>query len=239
MPGRQPRAVTILKKYSLYIFSFVYISQCDMLRMIIMSIFLLFISCAFGCSSSHSEVICNLWSLDNTEPSNTIQIPWSTTGSFASYFSPPGSRCELMLKGDYASNSHKINVHFAHIDRTSSVAFFTCNSTDHCQLAFDWSGVAWNGQHFSISDFKYTFTLQVQYLKIVLQVSASPSAPNTFALSWVSEQGCTKESNAVDDDIVAPYVQVRHRTLAHYFIILASCPHRWDAGRHRWIGCTE
>ena len=180
-----------------------------MLRMIIISIFLLFVSYTLGCSSSHSEVICNLWSLDNTKPSNTIQIPWSTTGSFASYFSPPGSRCELMLKGDYAS--HEINAHFAHIDQMSSVAFFTCNSTGHCELAFDWSGVAWNVQHFPISDFKYTFTLRVQYLKIVLQVSASPSAPNTFSLSWSSEQGCAKESKAaVDDDVMAPYVQVRN-----------------------------
>ena len=133
-----------------------------MLRLIIISIFLLFVSCAFGCSSSHLEVICNLWSLDNTEPSNTIQIPRSTTGSLASYFFPPGSRCELMLKGDYASSSYEINIQFDHIDRKSSVAFFTCNSIDHCEFAFDWSGVAWNVQHFPISDFKYTFTLQVQ-----------------------------------------------------------------------------
>ena len=196
--------------------------------MMITWLLLLFLSHASGCS--HSEVICNLWSLDTKETSNTI--PWSTTGSFASHFSPPGSRCELVLKSD-AFNSHKIDVHFAHIDCSSSVSFFTCNATDHCNLAFEWSGVAWNVQHYSSGNFKYTFTLKAQYLKIVLQVSASPSAPNTFALSWMSEQGC--ENAAVDD--VAPsyfkHIAQNAGSLVHNPCIVPASLKCWEARVHR------
>jgi hypothetical protein len=136
---------------------------------------------------SHTDVICNLWQLDPT-PVNSVQTAWGYTGSFASHYSPAGARCELTIAGN-SSRQYVITAKFAHIDWSSSVEFLACEAPDQCRRAFDWKGVTWNAPHFPWPASAYRFTTTAHSLKIILQVSASPTAPNTFSLDWRASTG--------------------------------------------------
>lgn len=162
---------------------------------------------------SHTIITCNLWDIWMDQPPiSQIQIS-SPAGEFVSHFSPPGSRCELLLSNASTGTGYRISAIHAFIDTESSLRFFPCRSPNDCDPlpAFTWSNVAWNVQRSptEIRGYDFTTFTKSQYLKIVLQVSRTSSASNTFALRW-STPGCMPcVADGGNDDRWGPFVKRR------------------------------
>ena len=160
--------------------------------------FILRVSCTCPTGySSYVQVVCNLWDVEllNARALRSTAYVLGSQGSFASYHSPPDSRCELFIDNASSGLGFSIRAHSAYIDQNSSVKFYACMSPQTCEMdpAVTWSGVAWNVQQFpDINSKFYWFTINTKLpsLKIVLQVASSPSASNTLSLQWDSGQKC-------------------------------------------------
>lgn len=177
-------------------------------------------ACTVGCPSGlfqYTQVKCNLWDAMTSQVPHSFASIFSTQGEFASHFSPPGSRCELLLVNISSDIGLEVSVSSAYIDRDSSLDIFECRSAEDCNIMpkLSWSGVAWNVQGFPVQETQYKFSISMQHphLKIVLQVSASPSASNTFALTWKSGLGCQPCNDSIPQPLGfyetwAPYVKI-------------------------------
>lgn len=165
---------------------------------------------------SRTKVVCNLW--DPWNPMNQPPTSHAGTiaahhGEFASHYSPASARCELLLAN---AGHYEFRSTHAHIDAKSSLLFFACASPDRCESrpVIQWSGIAWNVAELPIGK-PYIFTATVaQYLKIVLEVAATPVASNTFTLRWDLVQSNNQSvclpcppAHEEDDDVWAPYVE--------------------------------
>lgn len=163
-------------------------------------------------TSSHTSVICRLY--DATQKavvSNVVKVPATKYGSFASYFSPKGSSCELrieapMIMGRRTVADYNLTVRFAHIGAESKLEFAACDE-DTCTTRYQWSRVEWNVAQ--LPGTGYVFEMRaVAVLKLSLKVGESASGPNTFELHWTASpvecQPCQEEDS---DPFVAHVVR--------------------------------
>jgi hypothetical protein len=164
-----------------------------------------------------TQVKCNLWDATASQVPYSVASISSTRGEFASHFSPPGSRCELLIVNVSSEKHLEISINSAYIDAASSLSFLACRSSEVCnpEPVLAWSGVAWNVQGFPMQENRYRFSIPMQYanLKIVLQVSAFPIASNTFAVSWDSGQSCKPCLQSIPQqfdslDAWTPYISI-------------------------------